>query len=183
MKEPHIWVQLADIPPEGLRLEWEHDPVALDLEREDLHLRRPVAVQCNLVAYGGRVGMTGEVSADLQLTCSRCLEPFSQTLVSPLEVSFVPKGAQRLEEAVELEEDELDLYVYTEEQIDLFPAVRDQIALCVPFAPLCGPACQGLCPHCGQNRNHFSCRCAEEETGDARLEVLKDLDFRNDNVR
>jgi uncharacterized protein len=43
----------------------------------------------------------------------------------------------------------------------------------MPFAPLCRPDCQGLCPVCGGNRNLGE--CPGHETLDPRFAVLADL--------
>ncbi|MFN2518836.1 MAG: DUF177 domain-containing protein, partial [Jatrophihabitantaceae bacterium] len=34
--------------------------------------------------------------------------------------------------------------------LDVEPVVRDAVVLGLPFTPLCGPDCAGLCPTCGQ---------------------------------
>ncbi|HWN67736.1 MAG TPA: DUF177 domain-containing protein [Haliangium sp.] len=59
----------------------------------------------------------------------------------------------------ELTDDDLDLYGYDGEEIDLTPLFRDQVVLAVPFAPLCSEDCKGLCPQCGVDRNLETCDC------------------------
>jgi uncharacterized metal-binding protein YceD (DUF177 family) len=59
----------------------------------------------------------------------------------------------------ELTDDDLDLYGYDGEEIDLTPLFRDQVVLAVPFAPLCSEDCKGLCPQCGADRNLETCDC------------------------
>jgi uncharacterized protein len=59
----------------------------------------------------------------------------------------------------ELTDDDVDLYGYDGEEIDLTPLFRDQVVLAVPFAPLCGEDCKGLCPQCGVDRNLETCEC------------------------
>ncbi|ACY14436.1 YceD family protein [Haliangium ochraceum] len=60
---------------------------------------------------------------------------------------------------VELEDDDIDLYGYEGESIDLTPLFHDQVVLAVPFAPLCHEDCKGLCPQCGVDRNRETCDC------------------------
>lgn len=67
--------------------------------------------------------------------------------------------AEDKELGVELTDDDLDLYGYDGEEIDLTPLFRDQIVLAVPFAPLCSEDCKGLCPQCGADRNLETCDC------------------------
>lgn len=64
-----------------------------------------------------------------------------------------------VELGMELAEDDLDLYGYENEQVDLTPLFRDQVILAVPFAPLCREDCKGLCPQCGADRNRETCDC------------------------
>lgn len=59
----------------------------------------------------------------------------------------------------ELADDDLDVYGYDGEEIDLTPLFRDQVVLAVPFAPLCREDCKGLCPQCGADRNLEPCNC------------------------
>ena len=44
----------------------------------------------------------------------------------------------------------------------------------LPFAPLCGKDCKGLCQTCGENLNERTCECKNERI-DPRFESLKDL--------
>lgn len=86
----------------------------------------------------------------------------------------VPHEGEASEElGVELGDEDLDLYGYEGEEIDLAPMLREQLVLAVPFAPLCTEACKGLCPQCGGDRNQEACDC--EPPGDPRLAALKNL--------
>jgi uncharacterized protein len=55
--------------------------------------------------------------------------------------------------------DDLDLFPYSGEEVDLAPLLREQIILAVPYAPLCSDACRGLCVVCGIDRNTGTCTC------------------------
>lgn len=68
-------------------------------------------------------------------------------------------GEGDAELGVELSGDDLDVYGYEGEEIDLTPLFREQIILAVPFAPLCSEECRGLCPQCGADRNQETCDC------------------------
>ena len=80
---------------------------------------------------------TGEVFADADGECSRCLDP----LTLPVEVDFQELFAYSL-----TNEDE---FVVTDEQIDLEQVIRDAVVLSLPFKPVCRKNCLGLCPDCG----------------------------------
>jgi uncharacterized protein len=52
--------------------------------------------------------------------------------------------------------------------------MRDFIIVNEPMQHLCQPACKGLCPHCGANRNTVECSCAEEHAN-LKLAALRKL--------
>ena len=76
-------------------------------------------------------------------------------------------------EGAEIAEEDLDLFPYDGDAIDLEPLFREQFVLAVPFAPLCREDCKGLCPQCGIDRNTGTCSC--EPPIDPRLAALKGL--------
>jgi uncharacterized protein len=75
--------------------------------------------------------------------------------------------------ATDPEEADDDEYVLVDEQIDIDQIVRDAIGVEIPFAPLCRPDCQGLCPTCGGNRNLGE--CPGHDAIDPRFAVLSEL--------
>lgn len=82
-------------------------------------------------------------------------------------------GASDDDLGLELSDEELDLYSYEGESIDLEPLLREQLILAVPFAPLCREECKGLCPQCGIDRNQERCTCTPPI--DPRLAALRDI--------
>jgi uncharacterized protein len=77
------------------------------------------------------------------------------------------------EEGVEVGAEDLDVFAYDGEKVDLEPLFREQFVLAIPFAPLCSETCKGLCPQCGIDRNLETCAC--EAPIDPRLAALKGL--------
>src|SRR6185295_19671580 len=73
----------------------------------------------------------------------------------------------------EVTEEDLDVFPFDGERIDLEPLFREQFVLAIPYAPLCAETCKGLCPQCGIDRNTGSCTC--EPPIDPRLAALKGL--------
>ena len=80
---------------------------------------------------------TGDVFADAEGECSRCLEP----ITLPVEVDFQELFAYSLTNE--------DDFVVQDEQIDLEQVIRDAVVLSLPFQPVCSKDCLGLCPDCG----------------------------------
>jgi uncharacterized protein len=126
------------------------------------------------------VHASGKVKGAVTVACSRCVGACRITLDEPVHVTFLPAHAMPAEldedsadEGVELAENDLDVYPYDGESVDLEPLVREQFVLAVPFAPLCREDCLGLCPQCGADRNHAPCAC--EKPPDPRFSALQGL--------
>jgi uncharacterized protein len=112
------------------------------------------------------VFVAGTVTGTWRLRCARCLtdetRPFTveiAELVTPI--------------ASDPDDADDDDYTLVDEQIDIDQIVRDAIGVEMPFAPLCRPDCQGLCPRCGGNRNLGE--CPGHDATDPRFAVLSDL--------
>ncbi len=58
-------------------------------------------------------------------------------------------------------------------EIDVTPAVREELMLAAPRYVLCRDDCKGLCPRCGKDLNAGSCECAPAT--EARWQPLKAL--------
>src|SRR6266516_1144628 len=58
-------------------------------------------------------------------------------------------------------------------EIDLAPAVREELLLAVPRFLQCREDCRGLCPRCGQDLNAGPCGCAPG--ADPRWQALESL--------
>lgn len=115
---------------------------------------------------GGRVRVTGALTARLIETCSRCLEKTERTLEVPLDLRFEPDldpwdegpGLYRLDA--------------NREELNVGPALREELLLALPEYPLCREGCAGLCPRCGADLNETECDCADDE-GDPRWDTLR----------
>lgn len=131
----------------------------------------------DLYIEGENVFVRGKLQGWVEVACSRCVGPVRISVDEPLHVTYVPRAAlpesSEEDEEVQLSEEDLELYPYENQEIDLQPLLREQIIMAVPFAPLCAEDCKGLCPSCGIDRNHETCDC--EPPIDPRLAALKDL--------
>jgi uncharacterized protein len=126
----------------------------------------------------------GQLNGWVEVACSRCVGPVRLEIDEPLHVTFMPAGRMpdgKTAEQAEGEEaesdpdaDDIDLFPYTGEEIDLAPLLREQVILAVPFAPLCSESCRGLCPVCGIDRNTGTCTC-DPAPADPRWSALKNL--------
>jgi uncharacterized protein len=138
-------------------------------------------------AGGAHVFATGTFHGDLTVACSRCITPVKLVIDEKLRVTFMPRhelpddasadrpkpGDDADDEGPEVTDEDLDLFPFDGERIDLEPLFREQFVLAIPYAPLCAETCKGLCPQCGIDRNTASCTC--EPPIDPRLTPLKGL--------
>jgi len=142
------------------------------------------AAELDLYADGTHVFAAGEFRGEVTVACSRCVEPVAIPIQEKLRVTFMPRHELPAdatddappdpeEEGAEVAEEDLDLFPYDGDAIDLEPLFREQFVLAVPFAPLCREDCKGLCPQCGIDRNTGTCSC--QPPIDPRLAALKGL--------
>ena len=153
--------------------------VALQAPAEDPDAGSAAAAM-SAYGEGENVFVRGSLTGWLQVACSRCVGPAKVAVNEDIFVTFMPSGAMPQPEAgaeeagAEVGEDDLELYPYDGETVDLDPLLRDQLILSVPFAPLCNDACRGLCAVCGANLNEGECGC-DREVLDPRLAALKNI--------
>lgn len=122
-----------------------------------------------------RFRLVGRVATAIEITCSRCAEPYTMTVAGPFELRYLPQALAGSK--TEDPDDDPTTAFYADDRIDLGQVVREQCYLALPMKPLCTPDCRGLCPHCGTNLNSERCACAPTWQ-DPRLAVLQSLTSR-----
>jgi uncharacterized metal-binding protein YceD (DUF177 family) len=176
-----------EVPP-ALVAEWLKGlPMreALGAPEDDPEAGHGVA-ELDLYADGAHAFAAGTFRGELMVACSRCINPVKLVIDENLRVTFMPrselpeddaaadaKAPGDADEGPEVAEDDLDVFPFDGERIDLEPLFREQFVLAIPFAPLCVETCKGLCPQCGIDRNTASCSCVPPI--DPRLAALKGL--------
>lgn len=169
-------VRLEDIPPEGLTVEFTDARVRpQDLGPQVGAVRQPPWARLQVKLLGEMLQAKGEYTAELDLVCSRCLQPSPLTIRGELDLVFKPAKPEQTEE-VQLDEDELEFSFYQAGEVDLAQALRDELSLALPMAPLCREQCPGLCPVCGRLQSEGPCGCRKKET-DPRWAKLAKLDL------
>jgi len=151
--------------PVETRGELKQDDSAL--EGADVSLREPVVVSGRLQAIGaGRFYWQGKATTVIQGECRRCLTPVSVPLT--LEI-----GALFTQDAEAL--DDPDSYAVAPDatEVEVTPAVREELLLAAPRYVECRAECKGLCPQCGKDLNAGPCGCAP--VTEARWQPLKAL--------
>jgi uncharacterized protein len=144
---------------------------AVDLDIESVHvgdveLRRLRGnLQFTRVTQG--ILVVGELEAEAQTECTRCLVPFFQPIQIELEDAIGLPGASLTPER--------PVRVNEEGVVDLAPLIREYVWLGLPVNPICSADCRGLCPECGGNRNTGECTCEDVASVDSRWEALRQL--------
>jgi uncharacterized protein len=144
-------------------------------EQEDAYrIVAPVELAFEINKDKDKFRLVGTIATELELQCSRCLEPYRMAVNAPFDLRYLPFAAASQEPEREVAEEDLETSFYRDDQIDLNELMREQFYLAVPMKPLCQPDCKGLCPQCGTNLNTATCTC-ESAWVDPRLSALKAL--------
>jgi DUF177 domain-containing protein len=150
-------------------------PAEVDDEGDGYQVANLVHLSFDIHKDKDRFRLVGSVATELELTCSRCLEPYMLPVSTTFDLRYLPISAASTEHEHEVADDDLETSFYRDDQIDLNELLREQFYLALPMKPLCREDCRGLCPQCGTNLNTSTCDC-RALWEDSRLEALKDLD-------
>ena len=163
-------VNIKDLAASGhpLTVKEELDVSGLLQEREGISAKGMLSVDLIARTEKGLTVVEGTLSLPVEMPCSRCLTPIRETLTVPFRELF----ALRPEIIPKEEQDEV--HVLTEDHIMLEPYVLEAFWLALPYAPVCGEDCKGLCPTCGKNRNTEACGCGNDRI-DPRMAGLADF--------
>ena len=156
------------------RFERTFAPSELSQDGDAYRVVVPTELAFDIYKDGERFRLVGTVRAELELPCSRCLEPFRLKVDASFDQRYLPAAEEGAEHDAEVAADDLETSVYRDEQIDLDELLREQFYLALPMKPLCTETCRGLCPQCGTNLNTGACECAPAWE-DPRLAALKQL--------
>ncbi|MCB4755709.1 MAG: DUF177 domain-containing protein [Elusimicrobia bacterium] len=114
--------------------------------------KNPIRTRVRATLSENDILVSGETMAVVWINCGRCLENYELTLM----VKFS------------------QIYGLEQEIIDLKDEIRESLLIDLPAKFLCTEACEGLCPHCGANRNVNKCSC-EKNSAAPRWGPLKNL--------
>jgi uncharacterized protein len=149
-------------------------PEEVAQEGDEYRIVAPVELDFDVHKDKEKFRLAGTARTQLELTCSRCLEPYPMPVDATFDLRFLPASEMPNEDERETQEEDLDTSYYRDDQIDLNQLLREQFYLALPMKPLCAEECKGLCPQCGTNLNAGSCTCTAVWE-DPRLAALKGL--------
>jgi uncharacterized protein len=141
------------------------DPSMWDLDEIALLDAPEVDLSIDAFTEGG-VHLRGRLGAPVEMECRRCLDRMARKIEVDLDLRF-DAGIGPADEAE-------GLYALDPDapELDLLPALREELLLALPEFPLCRPDCKGICPTCGTNRNDGDCGC-RVGSADSRWDVLR----------
>ena len=149
-------------------------PEEVEQEGDAYRIVAPVRLEFEIHKDKERFRLVGSAVTELELPCSRCLEPFRLPVNATFDLRYHPFAEMSGEEEREVEEDDLETSYYQDDQIDLNELLREQFYLALPMKPLCREDCKGLCAECGTNLNTGTCDC-NVGWQDPRLAPLRQL--------
>ncbi len=127
----------------------------------------PVRGNISLTRTDRSILVKGVLGSEVELTCSRCLNPFSCPLTLSIEEEYFPT-TDVISGASLPSSGEPDRFTIDEHHVlDLTEALRQCALLAIPMKPLCREDCAGLCPNCGHNLNLGPCDCPPQKAGPA----------------
>jgi uncharacterized protein len=149
-------------------------PEEVEGEGDAYRIVAPVDLAFEIHKDKDKFRLVGTVTTELELPCSRCLDPFRLPVAAPFDLRYLPASEVSTESEREVDDEDLETSYYQNDAIDLNELLREQFYLALPMKPLCQDNCRGLCPQCGTNLNTGSCDCAPVWE-DPRLAPLKNL--------
>jgi uncharacterized protein len=105
----------------------------------------------------------GTLYVGIEDECYRCLDPVLADV--PITIEELYSYPVR---------DDSEFGVGDDAILDLAPLIRAEALIANSGGVLCRDDCRGLCPDCGANLNHTTCKCADEKI-DPRFARLKEL--------
>ena len=141
---------------------------------EDYTVVDDVSLRSHLHRDGDKYRLVGRIESRLRLSCSRCVEAFNLFVNVPVDLMYLPYGANVGDGEAEISDEDLAIAFYRDDQIDMGLMIREQLQLTVPMKPLCCDDCHGLCSVCGKNLNNEQCSC-DQSWHAPRLDVLAAL--------
>jgi uncharacterized protein len=119
-------------------------PARIGVELAAIPEGAPLELDLRIESVSEGVLVTGTVSGPTTGECARCLTPVTGNVEIDLTELFAYPDS-----ATEATTDADEVGHVVDDSVDLEQPIVDAVGLALPFSPLCGPDCQGLCPDCG----------------------------------
>jgi len=159
-------------------------PGDIDFSADSVRQIKPLHWKATAERAGAEIRITGDLRTEMELPCSRCLEPARYEISKSFDLFFRQREEFMFDEDDEIELSDKDTRTsfFTGTQLAIGDILHEQVLLALPMKALCTVDCKGLCPSCGTNLNVKSCNCPKENFNpnlDALLEIKRRLEERS----
>ena len=153
----NLLVNLKDVAkaPVGSHAEIKINEIIDSPDKEKLTVSTPLIGNIKFTNFEKQIAAEFNLSLKIKLICFRCGEVFSK------KNNLIFKKTYKLS----------DLNAH--QNLNILPAIYEEIILSIPIQPLCKKTCKGRCQKCGQNLNIKKCQC--EKTTSSRNYPLASL--------
>ena len=156
-----------------VHLERTYPPSVFEVTDEFI-VGKPVELVCEVEKIRDWYQLAGHLSTRLRVQCCRCGEGCDTDLDVAFDLRYVSEALSTGTNDAEIDNEDLTVAFYRDDQIDLRQLISEQFYLGLPMKPLCQEDCRGLCAACGKNLNFADCGCSVEWR-DPRLAALDGL--------
>jgi uncharacterized protein len=129
--------------------------------------------ELTLIRSTGSILVQGRLETQTDITCSRCLKPFTLKIPLKIQEEFFPTIDIITGMKLPKPEDPGSFTIDEHHILDLTEAIRQYIVTAMPMKPLCKEECAGLCGTCGKDLNLGECGCRQETIDPRWAELLK----------
>jgi uncharacterized protein len=182
-KMKNLILHIEQLKEKAFTHEFEEDPqvfpiIAEMVKNRECEFLKPLTIRLKAFRVRELFEVQGTFRTRVRLPCSRCLKYFNSPLTSDFELTYtkeVPGLMDAFEEdEIELKAEEIGMFYFKGEEINLQQGIQEQIVMAFPLQPLCNDNCRGLCPQCGADLNQGNCGCKREPRL-RNFDVLKNL--------
>lgn len=169
-----MFLNIKDLAVRRVHIRKNYLPGALDFHSGEFKQIEPLEVRAAAERVDGQIRIHGTLHTRIEVICARCLDPVTEEVSREFDLLYAPMVTITQEEEAALKEDDTEIAFFEGDGLFLADVLIEQVNLAIPMKAICRSDCRGLCPHCGANLNHESCRC-ESHTADPRLAPLARL--------
>ena len=151
---------------DGASMDISFEEPILDVvdQQDGFVFEKPIVFKGSITNISGNLRLEGLFKVYYKANCSRCLKPVTGEAEINISEDFIKSES----------EEDIDVYTFQGNYIELDRALYDNIILSLPVKLLCSEDCKGICQMCGKDLNEGQCNCKYTDIN-PKLEVLKNF--------
>lgn len=166
-----MFIGIKQLEQGRLYFDEKFPPGTIDFRTREFRQAGLLEAEGSADLVGVEIHLEGRLRAQLEMNCSRCLEPLTRKIAPSFDLVYRPVNTIRRDDEIALGVEDTDVGFYTGQGLFLADVLAEQVLLALPMKVLCRAECKGLCPSCGANLNRDRCRCGPRPA-DPRLAPL-----------